>query len=204
MPAVYRIDRRENTPESRSSDNEASLVQSDSGTGVETRSSQPPLPPFFILSLFSATQLPSYVAFAYLFPCWTARMAVINRARATTGIRGIKRATCCCLHISISTYIRKKKKVSDGPFRQPHLQPHSSFVVSSSSFRSFSVLSSSSTYAFAFNPPVTRVIIGKPDVSAFSDDHQWSECNQDEKLAFEWKNIWPMGRSARHTARNLR
>lgn len=116
MPAVYRVDRRENTPEPRSSDNEAFLVRNDSGTGVETRSSRPPPPPaplFFILLLFSATQLPSYVASAYLFPCWTARMAVINHARAS-GIRGIKRATCCCLHIRIP---EKKKDFGGRPVR---------------------------------------------------------------------------------------
>lgn len=125
MPAVYRVDRRENTPESRSSDNEASLVRSDSGTGVETRSSRPslpPPPPFFVLLLFSATQLPSYAASAYLFPCWTARMAVINRARAA-GIRGIKRATCCCLHVRIHLCIPGKKKISDDRPANPIYSP---------------------------------------------------------------------------------
>lgn len=104
------------------SDNEASLARSDSGTGtgIETYSepgcrylpSPPPTlslplhPPILVLLLFFTTQLPPYAAFTYLFPCRTARMAVINRARVA-GIRGVQRATCCCLHVS--TYSRKKR-----------------------------------------------------------------------------------------------
>lgn len=82
----------------------------------EMRNAQPPPPPppFFVLLLLSATQLPSYVAFAYLFPCWTAWMAVINRARIV-GIRGIKLATCCCLRIRISSTYTRRKKISDRP-----------------------------------------------------------------------------------------
>lgn len=107
----------------------------------EMRNAQPPPPPpFFVLLLLSATQLPSYVAFAYLFPCWTAWMAVINRARII-GICGIKLATCCCLRIRISSTYTRRKKDFGRPSRQPHLQPRSSSVVSSSSCRSFSVFS---------------------------------------------------------------
>lgn len=79
------------------------------------RSSRPPPSPppsFFVLLLFSATQLPSYAASAYLFP--GPRMAVINRAREA-GIRGIKRATCCYLHVRASTYTWKKKISDDRP-----------------------------------------------------------------------------------------
>lgn len=54
MPTVYRVDRRENTPGSRSTDNEASLGRSDSGTGVETHSSLAatisPFPPLALRS----------------------------------------------------------------------------------------------------------------------------------------------------------
>lgn len=126
------------------------------------RSSRPPPSPppsFFVLLLFSATQLPSCAASAYLFP--GPRMAVINRAREA-GIRGIKRATCCCLHVRVHLRIPGKKRfrttVSPTPFTIPFYACRFFFVFSI-------VLSSSSTYAFAFNPPVTRIIIGK---SAFS------------------------------------
>jgi len=73
MLTMYRVDRRENTPESRSPDNEASLARSDSGTGIETHSSLATSPSLFVLLLFFATQLPPYTAFTYLFPCRTVR-----------------------------------------------------------------------------------------------------------------------------------
>lgn len=124
-------------PESRPSDNEASLVRNDSGTRIET-----PLKP--ASSFSSSTFLRS---FAFLrdpasflrglrvpFP-WTARMAVINRARAA-GIHGIKRATCCCLHVRAFTYTRKKKISNDRP-ANPICNPV--LGASSSSFRSFSL-----------------------------------------------------------------
>lgn len=119
---MYRVDRRENTLESRSTDNEASLVRSDSGTGVETHSSLaattssfPSLSSFFCFSLRSSFFLPTQLSRTFS----RARMAVINRARVA-GIRGVQRATCCCLYIST------KKKASDD---HSHLRPCFNFVV---------------------------------------------------------------------------
>lgn len=131
MLTVYRIDRCENT--SRSTDNEASLARSDSGTGVETHFKPGchylPLPPLASFFCFSS-RLPPYAAFTYLFPCRTARMAVINRA-GLAGIRGAQRATCCCLYISTG----RGKKSFERPSRHPHLRPCFNPVVSYPFFR---------------------------------------------------------------------
>lgn len=92
MPAVYRVDRRENTPELRLwLDNEASPGRSDSGTGVETHSSLPaslpssPAPhpiPFFSFFCFPPRPPASNLrCFCVPFPGSRARMAVINCAR---------------------------------------------------------------------------------------------------------------------------
>lgn len=92
MPAVYRVDRRENTPELRLwLDNEASPARSDSGTEVETHSSLPaslpssPAPhpiPFFSFFCFPPRPPASNLrCFCVPFPGSRARLAVINCAR---------------------------------------------------------------------------------------------------------------------------
>lgn len=108
---MYQLDRRENTSESRSIDNEASFASGDNGTAVGGTYSKltassflPPFasfsqPPgsalcFFSLSFF----LSSSRGFRIPFPvaqCARARMAVINRARGSV-FASVQRATCCC------------------------------------------------------------------------------------------------------------
>lgn len=107
---MYQLDRRENTSESRSIDNEASFASGDNGTAVGTYSkltassflpsfasfSQPPGSAlyFFSLSFF----LSSSRGFRIPFPIAQrarARMAVINRARGSV-FASVQRATCCC------------------------------------------------------------------------------------------------------------
>jgi len=165
MLTVYRVDRRENTPESRSPDNEASLARSDSGTGIETHSSLAAATSLslFVLLLFFATQLPPYAAFTYLFPCRTVREWQWLIAQGVAFAAYNERRVA-------STYISTcatEKKASDD--RHPHLRPCFNLVVSYPSFwlpvgrLKLSLLVADLCF-LTFKPPTGRVIIGKPDV----------------------------------------
>lgn len=186
MLTVYRVDRGENTLEFRS-DNEASLVRSDSGTGVETHSS---LAASSFLSLRSsaflcdpASSLRSFHV-PFLVRGW--QWLIAQGWPVFVAYNGRR--------VAASTYLRKKGFGRD----HSHLRPCFNLVVSYPFLwplvgRLELLLLVGDLCFLAFKPPAERVIIGKPDVR-YRRCRRQSEYNQSEKLqlkpfALEWKNI---------------